>query len=87
LPASLEKMRTEELSNFVDQKGNFVFENILPGRYELLIEEETLPRGVKTQVEFPIKLEIKPGQNLKDLKILFLPRPVIYSGRGRSGIE
>ncbi len=87
LPASLEKMRTEELSNFVDQKGNFVFENILPGRYELLIEEETLPRGVKAQVEFPIKLEIKPGQNLKDLKILFLPRPVIYSGRGRSGIE
>lgn len=87
LPPSLEKMRTEELTNFVDQKGNFTFENILPGYYDLLVDEETLPRGVKARVEFPIKLELKPGQSLKDLKILFLPRPVIYIDRGRRGIE
>jgi hypothetical protein len=83
LSPALEKMRTEELNTYSDEKGNFVFENILPGSYELMVDEETLPKGAKLVTELPMKIELKPGQVMKDIKIMFLPRPVIYTVKGR----
>jgi len=83
LAPALEKMRSEELNTYTDEKGNFIFENIVPGPYELSIDEETLPKGVKQVTELPLKVELKPGQQIKDLKIIYLPRPVIYTVRGR----
>lgn len=84
LASALEKMRSEELNTYTDEKGNFIFENILPGPYELSVDEETLPKGVKPVTELPMKIELKPGQQIKDLKVMYLPRPIIFTGKGRS---
>jgi len=83
LSQTLEKMRTEELNTYSDEKGNFVFENILPGSYELMVDEETLPKGAKVLTALPMKIELKPGQVMKDIKIMFLPRSVIYTVKDR----
>lgn len=82
----LSQLQPEELTCYSDGKGRFIFENILPGQYELLVDEETVPRGVKLQTELPLKVDLKPGESIKDIKIVYQPRPVIYTGRTRSGI-
>ena len=81
LSPGLEKMRKEELNTYTDEKGNFIFENILPGPYELRLDEETLPKGLKAITELPIKINLEPGQQIKELKIMFLPR-IIFTGKG-----
>jgi hypothetical protein len=83
LSPALEKLRAETLNTYTDEKGNFIFENILPGPYELSIDEETLPKGIKQLTELPLKVELKPGQQIKDLKIIYLPRPIIFTGKSR----
>ncbi len=86
-PESLRQLQPEELTCYSDGKGRFVFENILPGRYELMVDEESIPRGVRLQTELPLKVALKPGESIKDIKIVYLPRPVIYTGRTRAGIS
>ncbi len=87
LPEGLRQWRIEELTCYSDPRGRFVFENILPGAYQLFIDEETVPRGIKLQTELPRSIEIKPGETIKGLNIIFLPRPVIYTGRSRDGLN
>lgn len=81
LPESLEKMRTEELTCYTDDHGKFFFENILPGPYELFVDEASLPRGLKLQTELPLKIQLRPGEKIEDVKIIYLPRPIIFSGQ------
>ncbi|MGQ9472042.1 MAG: hypothetical protein ACUVR0_10180 [Candidatus Aminicenantales bacterium] len=83
LPEILEKMRTEEMTCYTDERGRFNFENILPGSYELHLDEETLPRGLRLRDELPFKIELKPGMTLRNLQIICLPRPVIFTGEKR----
>lgn len=83
LPDSLKLLRTEELTCYSDEKGKFIFENIMPGVYLLQIDEETLPKGVKLQTSLPMKIDLRPGQTEGNLNIIYLPRPVIYTGRAR----
>ncbi|MGB9907178.1 MAG: hypothetical protein ACPLRR_07325 [Candidatus Saccharicenans sp.] len=82
-PEALRPLRTEELTCYSDGKGRFIFENILPGSYQLLIDEETLPKGLKLQTSLPLRIDLKPGQAIRNLNIIYLPRPVIYTGRTR----
>ncbi|MDD8019743.1 MAG: hypothetical protein PHU81_00960 [Acidobacteriota bacterium] len=79
LAEAIEQLRSEELTSYTDEKGQFVFENILPGSYELFIDEETLPRGIKLHTELPLKVKLKPGEIVSTLTIMYLPRPVVYS--------
>jgi len=83
LPEALKPLRTEELTCYSDGKGKFMFENIVPGAYQLLVDEETLPKGVKLQTALPLRIDLKPGQAVRNLSIICLPRPVIYTGRTR----
>lgn len=83
LPENAREIIPQELNAYTDDKGQFLFENILPGVYELSIDEETLPKGVKIQVELPLKIELKPGQKIMDLQIRCLPRPIIYINNGK----
>lgn len=83
LPATAKEIIPSEFTAYTNDQGQFLFENILPGIYELSIDEETLPYGVKIQVDLPLKIELKPGQKIKDLQIRCLPRSVIYINHGK----
>lgn len=84
LPETAREIIPQELTLYTNEKGQFIFDNILPGVYELSIDEETLPKGVKIQVELPLKIELKPGQKIKDIQIKCLPRPIIYINHGKN---
>ncbi|MGB9835382.1 MAG: hypothetical protein ACPLRX_01425 [Candidatus Saccharicenans sp.] len=81
--ALAEKLPLSEMNTYTDEKGQFSFENILPGSYELSVDEETIPSRLKLSNRLPLKLELKPGQELGEVNIIFQSRPVIYTGRGR----
>lgn len=80
-PEFLEDLRAEEFTCYTDEKGKFFFDNILPGAYELFVDEGSLPRGLKLQTELPLRLELKPGANLESVRIIYLPRPVVFTGQ------
>lgn len=77
------QLQAEEINTYTDENGQFRFENILPGSYELSVEEETLPTRAKLLTDLPIKLDLKPGKEVKDLSIILQPKPIIFTGRGR----
>lgn len=77
------QQQAEEVNTYTDDKGQFRFDNIFPGSYELSVEEETVPARAKLVTELPLKLDLKPGKEVKDLSIVFQPRPIIFTGRGR----
>lgn len=74
------KWQPEEINTYTDEKGEFRFENIFPGKYELLVDEQTIPSRLKLFTSLPLKLEVKPGQEIKNLTVICHPRPVIYTG-------
>lgn len=80
-PESLKNMRAEELTCYTNEDGKFFFENIIPGPYELFLDEGSLPRGIKLQTELPLKIQLKPGEKLEEVKVVFLPRPIIFTGQ------
>ncbi len=84
LPETAREIIPQELNSYTDEKGQFIFENILPGVYELSLDQETLPKGIKVQIEMPLKIELKPGQKIKDIQIRCLPRPIIYINNGKN---
>ncbi|MCX7973929.1 MAG: hypothetical protein N3B16_05445 [Candidatus Aminicenantes bacterium] len=83
LPESTREIIPHELTAYTDETGQFIFENILPGVYELNVDQDTLPKGVKIQIELPLKIDLKPGQKIKNLLIKCLPRPIIYINNGK----
>lgn len=65
------------LNTYTDSEGNFIFDNIFPGEYELRLEKETLPDGAEVSKETPLKINLQPGQTISDWNILITPRPII----------
>ena len=67
------------LNTYTSEDGTYIFDNIFPGEYELIIGEGTLPKGAKAAVRLPIKINLEPGKILEEQDILIFPRPIIKS--------
>jgi hypothetical protein len=65
------------LNTYTNAEGAFVFDNILPGEYELSVDEETLPKGATISVPMPAKIKLEPGQQIEGMDFMVHPRPVI----------
>jgi hypothetical protein len=65
------------LNTYTDSEGNFIFDNIFPGEYELRLEKETLPDGAEVSKETTLKINLQPGQTISNWTILITPRPII----------
>ena len=65
------------LNTYSGQDGAYVFDNILPGEYELSLAEETLPKGAKPAIPLPLRIRLEPGKVLEKQDILMTPRPII----------
>ncbi|MBC7363004.1 MAG: hypothetical protein H5U07_00490 [Candidatus Aminicenantes bacterium] len=73
------KWQPEEINTYTDEMGEFRFDNIFPGKYELSVDEQTIPSRLKLFTSLPLKLEVKPGQEIKNLTVICHSRPVIYT--------
>lgn len=74
----MEYMEKLVLNTYTDKEGNYIFDNIFPGEYELIIDEETLPKGAKLVTETPIKITLQSGQKLEGKDLLVKPRKIIF---------
>jgi hypothetical protein len=60
-----------DLNTFTDSEGYFSFNGILPKSYELSLSLETLPENAHiTAPRLPLQLNLKPGEQAKDLVLL-----------------
>jgi hypothetical protein len=67
------------LNTYSGQDGAYIFDNIFPGEYELILGGETLPKGAKPLVPLPLRIKLEPGKTLENQDILIAPRPIIKS--------
>lgn len=63
-------------NTYTDSEGNYLFDNIYPGIYELSINQESLATGAKVVPPHPVKIGLQPGQKRKQ-DFLISPRPII----------
>ncbi|RII28997.1 MAG: hypothetical protein CXR31_03765 [Geobacter sp.] len=70
LPDILVYLADSNINTFSDTDGNFALENLLPGRYEVRIDTTGLSAGMKLVTPDRYTVEIKSGEELKD--IIFL---------------
>jgi len=77
-----ETLKIEPLNTYTDKDGKFVFEYIIPGKYILFPDKESLPERTIFTATDKQKIEVLPGEKLKNQKFLIFvpPRPIrIYS--------
>jgi hypothetical protein len=60
------KDQIEPLSIYTDQDGNFVFESILPGEYDLFLTPEILPQGSVLTVPASKRIKLTLGQRIEN---------------------
>jgi hypothetical protein len=60
------KDQIEPLSIYTDQDGNFVFESILPGEYDLFLAQEILPQGSVLTVPASKRIKLTLGQRIEN---------------------
>jgi len=65
------------LNTYTDSEGKYIFDNILPGKYELSIHKESIPKGAAVVEPHPVEINLKSGQKLSDQNILIKPREII----------
>lgn len=65
------------LNTYTDAEGKYIFENILPGKYELSIHRETIPEGATVVEPHPVKINLESGQKLENQNFLIKPREII----------
>ena len=65
------------LNTYTNAEGAFVFDNILPGEYELSVDEESLPTGAKVAVPLPVKIKLEPDKKMEGVEYMVNPRPII----------
>ncbi len=81
LPDVLVLLTPGDLNTYTDREGYFSFDGILPKSYELSLAPETLPeRAMVTAPPLPLKVSLKPGEQVKNLVLLVhrRERPVIF---------
>lgn len=76
-PKRDEYLRDLILNTYTDSEGKYIFENILPGKYELSIHKESIPQGATVVEPHPVKINLKSGQKLIDQNFLIEPREII----------
>lgn len=64
------------LNTYTDSKGNYVFDNIFPGEYEILIDEKSLPEGRIMKAQHPEKIILQPGQKIENKDFSVVPKPI-----------
>jgi hypothetical protein len=64
------------LNTYTDSKGNYVFDNIFPGEYEIHIDEESLPEGRTIKAQHPEKIILQPGQRIENKDFSVTPKPI-----------
>ena len=67
------------LNTYTNSKGEFLFEDILPGEYLLYIDSKSLPKWTVFVTSQAIKIKVSPGQKLENQNffVLIKPRPII----------
>ncbi len=70
LPDILVYLAGTSINTFSDSDGNFDLENLLPGRYEVRIDTTGLPDGMKLVTPDKYTVEVKSGEELKDIFFL-----------------
>lgn len=64
------------LNTYTDSKGNYIFDNIFPGEYEISIDKESLPEGSTIKSPHPVKIFLQPGQKIENKDFSVLPKPI-----------
>ena len=75
------KLKIDTLNTYTDKEGNFAFEYITPGEYYLFVDKGNLPERSEFTSPSSIKINVLPGQMLKNQEFLIhiKPRPIIIN--------
>jgi hypothetical protein len=72
LPDVLIYLADSRINTFSDSDGNFAFENLMPGHYEVRLDTTGLPEGSKLVTPDRFSVEVKSGDELKDIVFLLV---------------
>ncbi len=77
LPDVLLVVEPGDNNTYTDEDGRFVLENILPGKYSMRLDPETLPEGATSTTPLELNFDVPVGGEVKDLDFLIFIRPRI----------
>ena len=80
IPDVLVLLEPGDNNAYTDEDGRFIFENILPGEYQLKIDPATLPADSVFTSPSELRFQIRVGEEVKGTNFFLhvKPRPIIF---------